>query len=123
MADPHRKVIAVMGDGGFQMSSSELSTIKENNLAIGICVFNNKSLGLIRQLQEVAYQKSYGVDYSAPPDYLKLADAYGIEGLLVSDPADLEKALQTIREPVLIEVPIPRSAGVDLSKPRILEDK
>ncbi|MBC7113242.1 MAG: thiamine pyrophosphate-binding protein [Candidatus Methanomethyliales bacterium] len=123
LANPDRKVVAVMGDGGFQMSSSELSTIEENNLAIGICVFNNQSLGLIRQLQEVAYQKPYGVDYSAPPDYLKLADAYGIEGVLVSDPADLEEVLQTIREPVLIEIPIPRSAGVDLSKPRILEDK
>ncbi|MGQ9760109.1 MAG: thiamine pyrophosphate-binding protein [Candidatus Methanomethylicaceae archaeon] len=123
IANPNIKVISVMGDGGFQMSSPELSTIRENNLAIAICVFNNKSLGLIRQLQETVYHRTFGVDYSAPPDYLKLAEAYGIEAIRASTPEDLTRTLQTLREPIFIEIPIPRSEGVDLSRPRILEDK
>lgn len=123
LANPHTKVIAVMGDGGFQMSSPELSTIRENNLAIAICVFNNKSLGLIRQLQEATYRRTFGVDYLIPPDYLKLAEAYGISAIRASSPEDLIKAIQSLREPIFIEIPIPRSEGVEISRPRILEDK
>lgn len=123
IAKPELKVIAIMGDGGFQMSSSELSTIKENNLAIAICVFNNRSLGLIRQIQETVYHKICGVEYTAPPDYMKLADAYGIEGVRASNPEDVRRALETLREPIIIEIPIPVSEGVELSRPRILEDK
>ncbi len=123
IAIPDRKVIAVMGDGGFQMSSSELSTIKESNLAIALCIFNNQSLGLIRQLQENVYHKTYGVDYVAPPDYQKLADAYGIESIIASSPDDVKKVLESAREPILIEIPIPKSEGVELTRPRVLEDK
>lgn len=123
LANPNRKVIAVMGDGGFQMSSPELSTIKENNLAMAICMYNNKSLGLIRQLQEVVYHKVYGVDYTSPPDYLKLAEAHGIEAISVSNPDEITKTLENIREPVFIEIPVPIEEGVELSRPRILEDK
>lgn len=123
IACPDRKVIAVTGDGGFQMSSSELSTIKENNLAIALCIFNNQSLGLIRQLQEKVYHKTYGVDYVAPPDYQKLADAYGIESISASSPDDVKKVLEKVREPILIEIPISKSEGVELTRPRILEDK
>ncbi|MCX8181499.1 MAG: thiamine pyrophosphate-binding protein [Candidatus Methanomethyliaceae archaeon] len=122
IANPQGKVIAVMGDGGFQMSSSELSTIKENCLGIAVCVFNNRSLGLIRQIQEVAYNKPYGVEYTAPPDYLKLADAYGIEGIRASNPDDVKKAIENLREPILIEIPIPANESVELTKPRILKD-
>ena len=121
IAKPQGKVIAVMGDGGFQMSSSELSTIKENDLEIAVCVFNNRSLGLIRQVQQVTYHKPYGVEYTAPPDYLKLADAYGIEGIKASTPDDVEKALESLHQPTLIEIPIPANDGIELSRPRILE--
>ncbi|MEM3674985.1 MAG: thiamine pyrophosphate-binding protein [Candidatus Methanomethyliaceae archaeon] len=122
IANPQSKVIAVMGDGGFQMSSPELSTIKENNLEIAICVFNNRSLGLIKQIQEVIYHKPYGVEYVAPPDYLKLADAYGIKGIRASTPDDVKKAIENLHEPTLIEIPIPMNESVELSRPRILED-
>lgn len=119
---PNKKVIAVIGDGGFQMSSSELSTIKENNLAIAICLFNNKSLGLIRQVQSLVYKRIFGVDYEHPPDYLKLAEAYGINAVSARNPEDVSKALEVIKEPILIEIPISKEEGIELTKPRILED-
>jgi acetolactate synthase-1/2/3 large subunit len=66
LARPKDDVVVVTGDGGFQMTAAELSTIKENNTPIAICVFNNQSLGLIRQLQEKVYGRVHGVDYASP---------------------------------------------------------
>lgn len=122
IALPNKKVISVVGDGGFQMSSPELSTIRENNLAIAICLFNNKSLGLIRQIQSIVYKKVFGVDYSNPPDYLKLAEAYGIDAISVKNPEEVNNILSNIKEPILIEIPISKEEGVELTKPRILEE-
>lgn len=122
IALPNKKVISVVGDGGFQMSSPELSTIRENDLPIAICLFNNRSLGLIRQIQSIVYKKVFGVDYSNPPDYLKLAEAYDISAVSVRSPEEIINVLESVREPVLIEIPISRDEGVELTKPRIMEE-
>jgi acetolactate synthase-1/2/3 large subunit len=121
LAEPERKVISVMGDGGFQMTSSELSTVKENGLAIAFCIFNNRTLGLIRQLQERVYGRTYGVDYSAPPDYVKLAEAHGIRAIRAEKPAEAQDALKSFDEPLVIEMPLPRDSGVPLGRPRVLD--
>ena len=78
IACPQRTVIAVMGDGAFQMSMNELATIRLLNLPIKIVVINNGSLGLVRELQRGAGLPEFAVDISGCPDFGKLAGAYGI---------------------------------------------
>jgi acetolactate synthase-1/2/3 large subunit len=121
LANPNKRVISVVGDGGFQISSSELATIKENNIPIVICLFNNRSLGLIRQIQEIVYGRTFGVDYSDTPDYLKLAEAYGINTTRVSNPKELIEVINKAKEPILIEIPISKEEKIRITKPRILE--
>lgn len=123
LASPGRRVIVVIGDGGFQMTAPELSTIRENDLDIAICVFNNRTLGLIKQQQEVVYGRIFGVDYSNPPDYAKLAQSYGIKGLKVDSPSALKEALQIVDEPTVFDIPIPREEGVEMSRPRVLDNQ
>jgi acetolactate synthase-1/2/3 large subunit len=121
LAQPDRKVISVMGDGGFQMSSQELSTAKENGLAIAFCVFNNGTLGLIREMQERAYGRTFGVDYSSPMDCVKLARAHGIRAIRAEKPGEALDALRSFDEPIVIELPIPVGTHVPLGRPRILD--
>jgi acetolactate synthase-1/2/3 large subunit len=119
VALPERMVIAVTGDGGFQMAASELSTVRENGLNVAVCVFNNRSLGLIRQLQERVYSATHGVNYSDPPSYTKLAEAHGIRGMVVDTPSDLQDALRSADEPLVIEIPLPREEDVDMPRLRL----
>lgn len=121
LANPNGRVISIVGDGGFQISSSELATIKENDITMVICLFNNRSLGLIRQIQEIVYGRTFGVDYSDSPDYLKLAEAYGINAIRVSNPKELIEVINKVKEPTLIEIPISKEEKVKITKPRILE--
>jgi acetolactate synthase-1/2/3 large subunit len=123
ISSPNSRVIVVTGDGGFQMAAPELSTIKENDLNIAICVFNNKTLGLIRQLQEKVYGRIYGVDYSSPPDYVKLAEAHGVKAIRADSPSDVIDALKVADEPLVVEMPITKMEGVELSQPRILNNE
>ncbi|MEN3016566.1 MAG: thiamine pyrophosphate-binding protein [Candidatus Methanosuratincola petrocarbonis] len=121
VALPDRRVIAVVGDGGFQMAAPELSTMKENGIAVAICVFNNATLGLIRQLQESVYGRTIGVDYTSPPDYVKLAEAHGVDATRASSPQDVVDAIENADGPLVIDIPVPRGEGIPLSKSRLSE--
>lgn len=123
LARPDVRVIAVMGDGGFQMTSGELSTMRESGAAVAVCVFNNRSLGLIRQLQESVYGRAYAVDYSSPPDYLKIAEACHVRALRAGSPSDVSEALRRFDEPMVIEIPLPEGEGVDMSRNRLTDEK
>ena len=94
LAAPERQVVAVMGDGGFQMSMSELGTISANKLGIVILLFNNGRLGMVRELQDQVYKATSGVDLDKNPDFIKLCEAYGMKGMRVSRDAELEAAFQ-----------------------------
>ncbi len=78
MARPLKKVVEVVGDGGFQMTSQELATIAELDLPILICLINNQSLGIIRQWQELYYEGAFQVKLENP-DFVKLANAHHIQ--------------------------------------------
>lgn len=87
-------VIAVVGDGGFQMTLSELSTAKIHNLPVKILVIDNKYLGMVRQWQEFFLESRYsGVDMEGNPDFVKLAEAYNVKGFHVDHPKNLTKVL------------------------------
>jgi acetolactate synthase-1/2/3 large subunit len=81
LACPDQVVIAVVGDGGFQMTNQELATAVQYNLPVKIVIMNNGYLGMVRQWQEMFYDRTYSeVDISVAPDFVKLAEAYGAAG-------------------------------------------
>jgi acetolactate synthase-1/2/3 large subunit len=85
VACPDKDVWVIAGDGGFQMTAAELSTIVQEGLAINIAVINNGFLGMVRQWQEAFYEKNYAASPILSPDFVKLAGAHGIDGAHVSE--------------------------------------
>lgn len=126
-------VIAIAGDGSFQMNLQELATVKMQKLPIKIIILNNTYLGMVRQWQELFYEKRYSStclsrDRDCPPqcegkdcvkyipDFVKLADAYGIPGFKIKDPKQVETVLKHAifeeKGPALIEVMIAKEENV-----------
>ncbi|HET7181851.1 MAG TPA: biosynthetic-type acetolactate synthase large subunit [Candidatus Limnocylindrales bacterium] len=100
-----REVWAVVGDGGFQMTSQELMTLVQDEIPVKIALFDNKKLGMIRQWQEIIYAGNFHSAHLMGPDYLKLADAYGIPGRKASTPAEVDEAIrfaQSVDGPALV---------------------
>ena len=89
MACPEKDVWVIAGDGGFQMTAAELSTIQQEKLHINIAVINNGYLGMVRQWQEAFYDKNYSNSPILSPNFVKLADAHEIPGARVSQRSDV----------------------------------
>jgi len=98
IACPEKEVWVIAGDGGFQMTSPELSTIAQEKLKINIAVINNGYLGMVRQWQEFFYEKNYESTPLVSPDFVKLADAHGIAGLAVRTRSEVEPAVDQARQ-------------------------
>jgi acetolactate synthase I/II/III large subunit len=98
VACPDKEVWVVAGDGGFQMTAAELSTIAQENLDLNIAVINNGYLGMVRQWQEFFYDKNYESSPILSPDYVKLAEAHGIPGATVRTRAEVLPAVNAARE-------------------------
>lgn len=109
-ADPSAEVIAVCGDGSFQMEFMELATAIQHGINIKIIVMRNRWLGMVRELQERAYDNRLtAVSLDGSPCFTKLADAYGIENVLVDSPEKAEDAIKRMiasDKPFLIEVAV-----------------
>ncbi len=107
LAERSSTVVAILGDGGFQMTSQELSVIHELNLPIKIIILNNKALGMVRQWQQLFYKERYSHSLIPnQPDFMKLADAYGIKGLRATTEQEAEQVLKEAIEydgPVLMD--------------------
>lgn len=93
---PERTVVAVIGDGGFQMTLQELGTIMQFDVDVKILILNNQFLGMVRQWQELFHSKRYSFTDITSPDFIQLAKAYGINGQSVDDRANLKGALTTM---------------------------
>jgi acetolactate synthase-1/2/3 large subunit len=93
-ACPEKEVWVIAGDGGFQMTASELATAAQEKLDINIAVINNGYLGMVRQWQEFFYEKNYQSTPLLSPDFVKLADAHGIRGTAVKTRAEVLPAVQ-----------------------------
>lgn len=103
---PNETVWCLCGDGGFQMTVQELATIVQENLNIKIAVFNNGWLGMVRQWQELIYSKRYFATALYNPDFVKIAEAYGIQAMRVTRKLDVSHAIHRAMEhdgPFLIE--------------------
>ena len=116
VAFPKRQVIDISGDGSFQMNSQELATLVQYQLPVKIAILNNNYLGMVRQWQQMFFDKRYSQTVmELPIDFIKLADAYGATGLRCEQVSDVEgtikKALET-PGPVLMEFKISREENV-----------
>ena len=105
VACPEAEVWVVVGDGGFQMTMCELATLVQENLKIHIAIINNGFLGMVRQWQEFFYDRNYAATPLLNPDFAKLAEAYGIRSMTISERSEVVPAVQAARAhegPVLI---------------------
>lgn len=101
-----REVWAIVGDGGFQMTMTELGTAMQENANINVCILNNSYLGMVRQWQEFFFEKRYSAVYMQNPDFVKLAEAYGIASRRVTKREEVMDALEFARSvngPVVLE--------------------
>jgi acetolactate synthase-1/2/3 large subunit len=95
IALPNSQVVAVVGDGGFQMTNQEIITAIQYKVPLKVLIMNNGYLGMVRQWQEMFYDRAYSeVDLSISPDFVKLAEAYGAKGLRASKPSELRDVLR-----------------------------
>ncbi|MGH9396486.1 MAG: biosynthetic-type acetolactate synthase large subunit [Terriglobia bacterium] len=107
LAFPDRQVIAIVGDGGFQMTLNDLATIAQYRVPVKIVILNNRALGMVRQWQEMFFEKRYcDIDLNYSPDFSKLAESYGIRGVRVDHKASVKDAVRAMlsdREPCLVD--------------------
>lgn len=93
---PKRPVVAVIGDGGFQMTLQELGVMMQYGVDVKVIILNNNFLGMVRQWQELFLEKRYSSVDLHNPDFVGIAKAYGISGQTVSDRKDLKDAVATL---------------------------
>jgi len=112
---PDRTVVAFIGDGGFQMTIQELGTISQNKLPVKIILLNNQFLGMVRQWQELFFEKRYSFTELQNPDFITIAKGYGIEGSKIVTRNKLQEGIHTMIEhegPYLLEVVIEKEDNV-----------
>jgi acetolactate synthase-1/2/3 large subunit len=115
---PGELVVAIDGDGCFQMTAQELATCAIEHLPIKVLIFNNGFLGMVRQWQELFYDERYSsVELgTAIPDYVKLAEAYGCEGIRCEEPGDVDKVIEQAMaiddRPVVVDFVVHKDAMV-----------
>lgn len=116
VAFPQRQVITICGDGGVQMNIQEMATLVQNRLPVKIVILNNNFLGMVRQWQELFFDKRYSQTcMEMPIDFIKLAEAYGAKGFSTSKPSEVEEVImQGFKEPgpVIMEFKIAREEKV-----------
>ena len=113
---PDDEVVCIAGDGSFQMNSQEMATAAINGVAVKVVVVDNRALGMVHQWQRLFYHERYSfTELDANPDFVKLADAYGWRARSVSDPGELDDALDEMLAsdvPYLLDVQIPTEQTV-----------
>lgn len=115
VACPDKKIISIVGDGGFQMNIQELILLKEYRLPVKIFIMNNSYLGMVRQWQELFHNRRYSqVDLLSNPDFTKVAEAYGVKSLTIKDENELLKIEEIIEsdEPILVNCIVTREENV-----------
>ncbi|MEA1899095.1 MAG: thiamine pyrophosphate-dependent enzyme, partial [Bacteroidota bacterium] len=112
---PNTPVISFSGDGGFQMTIQELGTIMQYKLPVKMVILNNSFLGMVRQWQDMFFDKRYASTEMINPDYIKIAEGYGITAKKVVARKDLEQSINTMLEsegPYLLEVMVEKEGNI-----------
>lgn len=115
-AEPDKPVVSILGDAGFQMTAQEMSILQELNMPVKIIIVNNSSLGMVRQWQELFYDERYSHSiFPIQPDFVKMAEAYNIQGWKVDDPKKVREVLQEALAydgPVLLDCRVAKEENV-----------
>jgi len=113
---PDAVVFDIAGDGSIQMNIQELATAVEQNVPVNVAILNNKYLGMVRQWQELFFNKRYShTNIECQPDFVKLAEAYGVHGIRVESPEDVTGAIKeaiSIKGPVILDFIVDREENV-----------
>lgn len=116
MGNPDKRVLHITGDGCFRMNCHELCTVEHYNIPIITVIFNNRTLGMVRQWQNLIYEKRFSqTDLDRGPDFVKLANAYGIDGARAANQEEFEAVFRKAVEsgkPWVIECAIDKDAMV-----------
>lgn len=115
LGTPHKQVIAIIGDGGFQMTLQELGTIAQYKIPVKIIVLNNEFLGMVRQWQQLFFEGRYSFTEMSNPDFVKLNEAYGIKARKVIDRNELRDVLNEMLQydgPYFLEVKVEKEENV-----------
>jgi acetolactate synthase-1/2/3 large subunit len=115
MGQPNKEVIAVIGDGGFQMTLQELGTIFQENTGVKIVLLNNNFLGMVRQWQQLFFDRRYSFVELKNPDFIKIADGFGITARKIEHPRDLDAAIDEMlahNGPYFLEVVVEKEENV-----------
>ena len=116
IAKPHEKVVAIVGDGGFQMTFQELMMVSQYDLPLKVIIMNNSFLGMVRQWQELFFGRRYSsVGLETSPDFEKIGEAYGINAVTIRTRDELEDQLENLirsDEPVIINCLVEKEANV-----------
>ncbi|MEL6916231.1 MAG: biosynthetic-type acetolactate synthase large subunit [Bacteroidota bacterium] len=110
-----REVVAIIGDGGYQMTIQELGVIFQHNVPVKIVVLNNDHLGMVRQWQELFFESRYASTVMTNPDFVKIAEGYHIEAKRVSERKDLKATVQEMmasKKPYFLEVKVEKEDNV-----------
>src|SRR4029450_2363142 len=114
-ARANAEVWAVVGDGGFQMTMCELATAVQEGIAVKVAIINNGYLGMVRQWQEVFYERRYAATPLSGPDFVKLAEAFGILGIGVTKRGEVLPAVDQARNhagPVVVDFRVEQEGTV-----------
>jgi len=115
VAKPKEQVVAILGDGGFQMTIQELGTIMQSNIGVKILVLNNNFLGMVRQWQQLFFDRRYSFTEMKNPNFIKIAEGYGIKGKKITERKDLNEAIHEMlacEESYLLEVVVENEENV-----------
>ena len=115
MGAPKREVVAVIGDGGYQMTIQELGTIFQQQLPVKIVILNNDFLGMVRQWQQLFFDKRYASTEMVNPDFVSIAKAYFLDSERVDDRSDLEPAVKRMiesKKPYVLEICVEKEDNV-----------
>jgi acetolactate synthase-1/2/3 large subunit len=115
IGDPKREVIAVIGDGGFQMTIQELGTIFQTKAAVKIVILNNNFLGMVRQWQQLFFDKRYASTEMINPDFVTISKGYNIEAERVNERENLNNAVEKMilsKKPYFLEVCVEKEDNV-----------
>ena len=115
VACPDRAVWSICGDGGFQMTLQELATMVDEHLPVKLAIINNGFLGMVRQWQELFYEDNYVSVAMSQPDFVKLADAYGIKSIRVTEKSEVDAAIEEANAhngPVLLDFQVEAETNV-----------
>ena len=96
IANSSKEVVVIAGDGSFQMNIQELATVDTYDVAVKVIILNNHYLGMVRQWQEIFYNRRYSGTPLKNPDFVKVAEGYGIKGIRIKKPSEIKSAVKEI---------------------------